>query len=1520
MHGIYRWLSLLLLLNCSTLVLSCSSTPTCKTSKDCLVGQYCEAKSQRCLPGCDNERGCGGGFNCDVASHQCQPIKCPNNASPIEGKCPCNAQADCPHATFCDKTGARGLCQPICRPGGSSPRTGSCSCPPLWEWAQGRCRKKCPSEWERDKEGLCHLDLASVAPTYWEKDQQGKLRFKCPSGFFRDAKGVCQIDHRSLPEPPKEPIVQEPKLKTLALPPKVPDFQGGPNKPCGQGKWDEDYLQRNSLPNNTKITYIDANAIGGGDGSKSKPYKALSDAIKGASKNTATVLLLAPGSYEWGTVIQREVHIVGRCTDGVKLEAKADTKGHAFEFRYPDITVEGVTIDGGSHPSAKGIFVVVGKGTFVMRHVHVRKTQKDGVRIEGGGFRISHSKITQAQLDGISGGRITENVQIHDSSITNNNGSGILIDGGVDLSIQRNTIEENGTKDNQYGINVFKSTGKITVQNNHVSKNADHGIAAADVKDVWVNNNQVTENGSKSNTKFLSSGIYIFSPTGAVEVQGNHVSSNADCGVTLVRAKSPQVKNNWIHGNKASGIPRAGLLLALHSGTAVVTENHILSHPHVGMYVDQGSGSLDFRGNLVADNGSPAKPSGAGITMANHTGTLVMTENQIKNNHPAGANITGFRTVSIRKNILTENGKVSSEAMNAIGLVVDATQESITFQNNVVEKNYNSMVHLQRTKNVTVQENIFRETIFGKKSSSAALVITDISNKVSVETNHFLQSPMWGMVSQRVANLELKNNLWKQNGGLDSATGSGGLLANGIQQLTITKDSYLENGGNPVTVFETDRFSFTENLLKNNSSHTKTKYGVFYRNDSKTRERAVLQANQIVNQAGYGIVVIKVEDTSIERNRIYNESSFSLKQERAVYTALVTNQVRLHHNFLADGESGFRFENSNIVEISSNQIQNHSDVGLSGLKITDTIIKNNIIQHSNDGAHLGALHSTKHSLRLIGNLIQANKTNGVVLGTHTTTTVEGNAFLSNGTPVPAAKTVNTIGGLRMATNGVIAVRHNLFLDNAHQGISLANGSQVIPVPAQNKVVFEENVIQGSDKAESGSYSITIKFDLRHIDFRRNLIRDNYQGMIIERLGFSGSIAFSENSWIRNKNMGLLISSSRGEIKIQDENFSENGGTQLVLLNSQKRVFITRCGFALGQPSKGLAPDNIAWSGREHFQSSGIGLWAGALGLVRWVFAKDADYPCSPVAKKQVKAVQGYTLRPVRVPFAFDPCLKRRYNLQYRTDEQRQKASLCQTCFARTDGKTGCRWLWEEAGIGQSKGQGIWTPTQKVECVSPDEVATCSQAPEAENNQLRTIKQAVILSGQCVKIPQGQTDPCQLDENKDCEKKQGSQAPWFCGRYNLDGKLTAGCFSNEFPDKSCRGNPCPEGYVCSMFESTTLEKDATPPALDIKDNVFWANGGPDVQLDMAGKVVLQDNIYLFCSPSNPQCKTKSSYQREGTTGWKKVELPQSATIIWQKPSPYGESLVSSMGGNDLLLQANGLPLLFRPELCDAFSTQ
>lgn len=154
---------------------------------------------------------------------------------------------------------------------------------------------------------------------------------------------------------------------------------------CGTARF------RSDAPEGRPITYVDASAGAGGDGSESAPYASLDDALRAG----ATGVLLAAGDYSVSAPLPSDLDLRGVCVDAVRIVA-ASSRPALLVGPGQRAALTGITITGpGIGPAARG--------TLVLDRVLLENLDGWGVGLNGGTLEAERVAI-RGSFPGPSGG------------------------------------------------------------------------------------------------------------------------------------------------------------------------------------------------------------------------------------------------------------------------------------------------------------------------------------------------------------------------------------------------------------------------------------------------------------------------------------------------------------------------------------------------------------------------------------------------------------------------------------------------------------------------------------------------------------------------------------------------------------------------------------------------------------------------------------------------------------------------------------------------------------------------------------------------------------------------------------------------------------------------------------------------------------------------------------------------------------------------------------------------------------
>lgn len=212
----------------------------------------------------------------------------------------------------------------------------------------------------------------------------------------------------------------------------------------------------------THKLYVNDNASGAQDGSKSHPYKTISEAISKADGKTE--IHISNGIYKENIALKSDMEIYGEDKNETIIEA--DKSSESVVTMKDDTVINKVTIKGGSN----GIKVRDNAKASIIKCV-IKDNNRDGIKIES---------------DGTSDSR---RVSISENTIKDNDWSGIY-SGRRNLSIVENDILDNG-KD---GVDIAKGS-KAWIADNEIKDNSGSGMKLAiDGSDIWTKSNNVRSN------------------------------------------------------------------------------------------------------------------------------------------------------------------------------------------------------------------------------------------------------------------------------------------------------------------------------------------------------------------------------------------------------------------------------------------------------------------------------------------------------------------------------------------------------------------------------------------------------------------------------------------------------------------------------------------------------------------------------------------------------------------------------------------------------------------------------------------------------------------------------------------------------------------------------------------------------------------------------------------------------------------------------------------------------------------
>ncbi|MGZ3420358.1 MAG: right-handed parallel beta-helix repeat-containing protein [Polyangiales bacterium] len=370
----------------------------------------------------------------------------------------------------------------------------------------------------------------------------------CAEGFDADGRGGCTA---RLPSDACKP-------GELAL---LGDASCHPVADCGSQPYP---------PGTESAIHVDASYSGASDGSVAKPYSKIADAILAAPADGT--IAIAAGSYTENLLIQRSLHLVGRCPSMVSIAGAPDKTTTYTVDVIADATVSGVAVTG------PYVSISVRNGKATLDHLWVHDSGAQGVDL---------------QMPTTSNTEVT----LRDSLVEGNHFAGILVLGAhatIERVVSRKNLPEadgTGGAGLQIGTWKMNPASRVDVRASIFEDNTFANVAVAGVKatiDGSVLRRSVAEpsgkeapglgvyndpkNANVGDVTLSSSlveenrgvGIYVLSGKATIDksvVRAQKTRASDDLGgdgITAARKADLTVRDSLVEGNRHAGILISG--------------------------------------------------------------------------------------------------------------------------------------------------------------------------------------------------------------------------------------------------------------------------------------------------------------------------------------------------------------------------------------------------------------------------------------------------------------------------------------------------------------------------------------------------------------------------------------------------------------------------------------------------------------------------------------------------------------------------------------------------------------------------------------------------------------------------------------------------------------------------------------------------------------------------------------------------------------------------------------------------
>ncbi|MFW9778597.1 MAG: NosD domain-containing protein [Candidatus Heimdallarchaeota archaeon] len=528
-----------------------------------------------------------------------------------------------------------------------------------------------------------------------------------------------------------------------------------------------------------------------------------------------------------------------------------------------------------------------------------------------GNSSVSNNSVFGAEM-GISL-YYSGNTDISDNIVTNNDLEGIILavspnsyvsanrliqngDSGISLSSSRNTILKNNavTESGGDGISLQDSHNNI-VFGNIVSSNSQSGLFLGS-----SGNNNISSNLLANNSK---NGLYL-DHSGNNRINNNVFVNNSLLlgGSNVENYLQAEVVNNSVNNrpliywqDRTGGlIPQDGGQFILVNCTRVTIAGHILSDTSTGILAA-------YSADLLIHNNNISRTRNFGINVQSSE-NITISDNFLKDSEGQGIFSQSSNGISVTGNTITklsgngillestENSTISDNSvtdLNGIGISLDFSPRNLIFTN-ILTNNSEWGIFVGSSANTNISEN----TIVNIKHSGILLVS---SGESTISRNVVEKSAAEGIALTASPRSSISGNFISNNG-------KAGIFLS-ISGANKISDNYLVNNG--LVIDGPSLGNYLQVDVSNNSVNSKPLIywqdltrgtvpdgagqvilvhctAVTVSNQTLSNTSTGIQAayswnlyihdNLIFNNSGYGISLIKVEDSVIEWNEFIDNN------------------------------------------------------------------------------------------------------------------------------------------------------------------------------------------------------------------------------------------------------------------------------------------------------------------------------------------------------------------------------------------------------------------------------------------------------------------------------------------------------------------------------------------------------------------------------------------------------------------------------------------------------------------------
>ena len=434
--------------------------------------------------------------------------------------------------------------------------------------------RACPKLWDPEADVGCEVGDVLPCPEGWEESEDGMY---CDPGYAE-----CGPGERALVGGECERVI-----------PLAEDCPVGPFPEVPEGA--------------TEVVYASAgSACEDGCGSPGAPYASLQAAVNAVADGG--YVLVGPGTYEEGVLLEKPVHVIGLCASRVMVAGAVVLPGES-----PMVSLAGVAVVGADNVGLSGIRIaspVVGLAIVESTGAHVTQVEIGSVA----GLGVYVAKGSEVALDRLW---VHDTVAAADSAWME--GYGLWVVEGADVSVSEGLVEGAlGAGVFIKGIQTRLTMAETVVRNTQslVGGTMGYGMLATGGAEAAVSGCMFEENTE------IEVGVADFGTQLEVSdtvVRDTTCSGNGKCGMamTVGEGAAAEVSGCLFQGNRVGGVG------VYHSGTVMELSRTVVRDTKPGKNDESGMGVYVTLGAEVAMSGCLLEENVEVGVMASRVGTRI---------------------------------------------------------------------------------------------------------------------------------------------------------------------------------------------------------------------------------------------------------------------------------------------------------------------------------------------------------------------------------------------------------------------------------------------------------------------------------------------------------------------------------------------------------------------------------------------------------------------------------------------------------------------------------------------------------------------------------------------------------------------------------------------------------------------------------------------------------------------------------------------------------------------------------